>query len=48
MEVLDELDREMRNAAFGCLYGVKEWPIRSLKETDGMLKGGDRFLRKSW
>ena len=48
MEVLDELDREMRIAAVGCLYGVKESTIRSIKKTDDMLKGSDRFLRKSW
>jgi hypothetical protein len=43
--VEDDLDREMRIATVGCLRGVKEWTIRSIKETD-MLKGSDRFLRK--
>jgi hypothetical protein len=43
-KVLDELDKEMRIAAVGCL---KESTIRSIKNTDDMLKGSDMFLHKS-
>jgi hypothetical protein len=47
MEVLDELNREMRVAEVRRHYGVKELTIHSIKKTDDMMKGSDSFLCKS-